>query len=74
MPIHRLMEAAAFDAVAVEIMTTAFDDTLRELSLDRADPRAEIVARKIIECATLGERDPARLRELGEAALGRRSR
>jgi hypothetical protein len=27
-------------------------------------PRAEIVARKVIECANLGERNPARLREI----------
>jgi hypothetical protein len=48
-------------------MNTAFDDALRELSLDRADPKAEILAAMIIECAGRGVRDPARLQELATA-------
>jgi len=37
---------------------------LRALRLaDRADPVTEIIARKIIELAEQGERDPVRLRE-----------
>jgi hypothetical protein len=37
---------------------------LRALSLvNRADPATEIVAKKIIELAKQGERDPIRLRE-----------
>jgi hypothetical protein len=45
-------------------MVTAFEDALRELRLtDRADPATELVARKIIELAERGERDPARLRD-----------
>jgi hypothetical protein len=37
---------------------------LRALRLaDRADPATEIIAKKIIELAQQGERDPARLRE-----------
>jgi hypothetical protein len=62
------MEAAAFDSEAVAIIATAFDHALRELSMDRADPKAEIVAGKIIECARMGERDPARLCALAVAA------
>lgn len=69
MPISRLVQAAAFDAAAVKIITTAFDDALKELGIERTDPKAEIVARKIIECARMGERDPARLRELATAGM-----
>jgi hypothetical protein len=69
MPIHQLMQAAAFDAAAVKIITTAFDDALRELVLDRTDPKAEMVARKVIECARMGEPDPGRLRDLAVAAV-----
>ena len=48
----------------VAVMVTAFEDALRELGLsDRADPATELVARKIIELAERGERDPARLRD-----------
>ena len=69
MPVHRLMQTAAFDAATVKIITTAFDDALKELGLERTDPKAEVVATKITECARMGERDPARLRELATAGL-----
>jgi len=65
MPICRLLQGAGFGPEAVNAMTTAFEDALRELKLtDRADPLTEIVARKIIEAGELGERDPERLREI----------
>ena len=48
----------------ITVLTTAFEDTLRALRLaDRADPATEIIAKKIIELAQQGERDPVRLRE-----------
>jgi hypothetical protein len=68
MPVKRLLEGAAFDAAAVKTITTAFDEALRELHLDRSDPKAEVLAGKIIECARAGERDPDRLRELATAS------
>jgi hypothetical protein len=46
-------------------LNDAFNSALAELNLtDRQDPLAEIVAKKIIEIARGGERDPERLREL----------
>jgi hypothetical protein len=43
-------------------MTSAFEQALRKLGLtDRTDGATEIVARKVIEFAKQGERDPARL-------------
>ena len=69
MPIYQLMQAAAFDAAAVQIITTAFDNALKELGLELTDPKAEVVARKVIGCARMGERDPARLRELATVGL-----
>jgi hypothetical protein len=46
-------------------MKTAYEVALRELRLaDRADPCTDIIARKIIECARTGERDPILLCEL----------
>jgi hypothetical protein len=63
-PIRRLLENHAFGPDEIQILTTAFEDTLRTLRLaDRADPATEIIARKIIELAQQGERDPDRLRE-----------
>jgi len=64
MPIHRLLQNHAFDPDTIAVMVIAFEDVLRELGLvDRADPATEIVAKKIIEFAQRGERDPIRLRE-----------
>jgi hypothetical protein len=63
-PIHRLLENHAFGPDEIQVLTTAFEDTLRTLRLvDRADPATEIIAKKIIELAAQGERDPDRLRE-----------
>jgi len=63
--IYRMLQGGAFDDRAVKAMTTAYDAAVRELRLtDRNDPRADIIARKIIACAQNGELDPARLSEL----------
>jgi hypothetical protein len=64
MPIHLLLQNHAFGPEAIAMMVTAFEDALRELQLvDRADPAVEIVAKKTIELAQRGERDPKRLCE-----------
>ena len=62
MAIYRLLQHAVFEDDAVKAMTVAYEDVLRELKLaDRADPLTEIIAKKIIELAQTGERDPKRL-------------
>ena len=72
MPIHRLLKNHAFGPDEITILTSAFDDALRRLRLaDRADPATEVVARKIIELAQQGERDPTRLSERAIQALSR---
>src|ERR1700746_64073 len=44
-------------------MTTAYEDAVRVLGfVDRTDAITEIVAKKIIEIAQTGERDPLRIR------------
>jgi len=64
MPIVRLLEREAFSHEDIKVMTAAFEDTLAALQLiDRLDPLTEMVAKKIIECAQTGERDPIRLRD-----------
>jgi hypothetical protein len=64
MTTHRLLQNHPCDPETITVMVTAFEEALNELRLaDRADPVTELVARKIIEFAKLGERDPARLRE-----------
>jgi hypothetical protein len=53
-----------FDPEAVKALAAAYDDACAALHvINRADPRATIVAKKIIDYARCGERDPIRLRE-----------
>jgi hypothetical protein len=62
MPIHRLLGVHAFGPDEIKVLSTAFDEALRALGLvDRSDPATEIVARRIIELAQQGERDPVLL-------------
>jgi hypothetical protein len=64
MAIYRLMQEAAFDDRAVQAMISAYETAVVELGLtSRADPVRQIIARKIVELATTGERDPHRLCE-----------
>jgi hypothetical protein len=72
MPIHRLLKSHAFGPDEITVLACAFDDALRKLRLaGRADPAPEVVARKIIELAQHGERDPIRLSERAIQALSR---
>ena len=65
MAIHRLLQGAVFDDQAVKAMTTAYDAALVDLRLlNRTERLKDTIARKIIECARSGERDPERLCEL----------
>jgi hypothetical protein len=52
-------------------MGEAFDAACKELH-DRGQPAVvyEVIAKRIIEAARKGERDPGRLRNAGLAALG----
>jgi hypothetical protein len=60
-----------FDDHATGIMGEAFDAACRELH-DKGQPTIvyEVIARRIIDAARNGERDPVRLRNLGLAGLG----
>jgi hypothetical protein len=54
-------------------MAQAYESALMTLQLsDRQDPFTEIVAKKILEVAELGERDPNRLRDRALEQLGRK--
>lgn len=70
MPIARLLEKHAFTPEEKELLTTAFTATLRDLRLSEgSDVVREIVARKVVELALQGEREPKRLREKTIGAL-----
>jgi hypothetical protein len=64
MPIKGLLQGSAFAPHEVQVLSEAFDGALRELGLvDRSDPAVEVIAKRIIQLASSGERDPIRLRE-----------
>jgi hypothetical protein len=60
-----------FDDEATRLMGEAFDAACKDLH-DTGQPALvrEIIANRIIKAAKKGERDPARLRKAGLAALG----
>jgi hypothetical protein len=63
-PIYRLLKGSAFGPDEIKVMSSAFEAALRELKLvDRSDPATELVAKRIIDLAQQGERDPHRLCE-----------
>jgi hypothetical protein len=63
MPIRAYLEGHRFDAETTRLMGVAFEMAL--VALQRTDgivnPTRETVAKKIIELAKAGERDPERL-------------
>ena len=65
MPIQQLhTQQSSFGPEEVKVLVGAFEEALRELRLmDREDPTTLLVAKRIIELAQGGERDPIRLRE-----------
>jgi hypothetical protein len=64
MPIRSLFEDGEFSPEDASAITFAFEDTLRALRLiDRTDPAVTMVARRLVELAKGGERDPILLRE-----------
>jgi hypothetical protein len=71
MAIYRLLQNSAFDPDAIQIMTAAYEGACRALQLaDRSDPITEMVAKKVIEIAQLGERDPVRICDRALQELG----
>jgi hypothetical protein len=72
MPITRLLQDTAFGPDEIAVLVAAYQDALRALSLvNRTDLATEMVAKKIIELAKQGERDPVRLRERVIEAVSR---
>jgi hypothetical protein len=63
MPIRRFLDSQPFDPETIRLMGLAFEMALASFRLipDYADPIREVIARKIIELAKEGERDPERL-------------
>jgi len=64
MPIYQLLKDQSFGPEDITLLATTFEAALRQLGLaDRNAPAAQTLARRIMELAHQGERDPDRLRE-----------
>jgi hypothetical protein len=72
MAVYRLFRNKAFEPETIEVMTSAYADVCRALGLQDDDQsQTDAVAKKIIEFAQRGERDPVRLRQSVLQALQR---
>jgi hypothetical protein len=65
---HRLIEGAAFEPEVVALMIRAYDAAVKRIGKDQPPLVLETVARRIIDNAGSGERDPQKLVEY--AVLG----
>jgi hypothetical protein len=75
MAIYRIFRERAFEPEDVIIMSRAYESALVALQLtNRQDPLTEIVAKKIVEFAESGERDPDRLRNRALEEIRRRDK
>jgi hypothetical protein len=62
MAFRQLVQDATFDPEAIEVMSAAYEGVCKTLGLtDHTDPITQLVAKKILELAARGERDPDRL-------------
>jgi hypothetical protein len=64
----------AFDETMTRILGEAFDAACQELH-DKGQPAIvrEVIAKRIVDAALRGERDPIRLRDAGLAGVTRRA-
>jgi hypothetical protein len=71
MPIYRLLKNVPMAQEEISRVATAYERALRTIGIvDRDDPMAEMIAKKIIKIAQTGVRDPAQISELAIKELG----
>jgi hypothetical protein len=71
--IYRLIANGSFGPGEVKAMTAAYEAALLDLGLvDRDDPITEIVATAIVNITSMGERDPATVKDRALNAIGAR--
>jgi len=65
MAIYRLLQRHVFEPDDVRMLGLVYEDVLKALGLvDRNDPATELIAKRLIEVAKAGERDPQFLKDL----------
>jgi hypothetical protein len=71
MAIYRLLQNSPMGPEEISRLETAYEQTLRAIGLkDRNDPITEMIAKKIIEIAQTGVRDPAQISSLAIKEIG----
>jgi hypothetical protein len=71
MAIHHLLDSFAFGPEEIQYVVKAYDDALSVLGLaSRDDPATRLLAKKIIQIARTGERDPIKIRKRAIEKLG----
>jgi len=65
----RLIHGASFDPETTSLMAAAFDEACRVAGQAQPPSVKEVMAKRIIEAATRGERDVHRLTEFALAGL-----
>jgi hypothetical protein len=69
---HRFLQNSPFGPEDIARLGTAYEQALRDFGLkDRNDPLTELIAKKIIQVAQTGVRDPAQISKLGVKQLRR---
>ena len=71
--INRFLERGKLQPEQVERLNKAFEIALFSLRVDRNDPMVDILAKKIIEIATTGIRDPREIADTAIRQLGARA-
>jgi len=71
MAIYKILEQSAFEPEDVERLAAAYELALRDLGLkSRGNPITEIIAKRIINVAQTGVKDPQRICALVIEQLG----
>ena len=71
MPIYRLLQNMPMGPEEISRLTTAYEQALRTIGIvDRGDPLAEHLAKKIIEIAQTGVREPSDISTLAIKEIG----
>jgi hypothetical protein len=71
MPIYRLLQNTPMGPEEISRLTTAYEQALSTIGIvDRDDPLAELLARKIIEIAQTGVREPRDISTLAIKEIG----
>jgi hypothetical protein len=61
----RLLRRGVFEPDDVRLLATVYEKVLGTVGVvDRKDPRAELIAKKVVQLAQAGERDPECLKDL----------